>query len=105
MPPTCPAQVTREIVTLERMHRAFADGLMEVRAGSVVCSCSSGHDPYARQIAFSVVLLTSWASLQSVLTAKLAWLLVHEPIFLLPFLLAQYGMMRATKKKAEGPAA
>lgn len=29
-------KVTREIVTLERMHRAFADGLMEVgRVGSV----------------------------------------------------------------------
>ena len=26
-------KVVREIVTLERMHRAFAGGLMEVRAG------------------------------------------------------------------------
>jgi hypothetical protein len=29
-------KVTREIVTLERMHRAFADGLMEVGRGGVV---------------------------------------------------------------------
>ena len=78
----CRCQVTREIVTLERMHRAFADGLMEVRMAG------AGALPHVHP-----------ATTVHGLFAPLDNAAPHLCCFAHPSQM-QYGMMTATKKLA-----
>ena len=102
----------REIVTLERMHRAFEDGLMEVRRGGAAGELlqrggSSSSEPavWARLPPRHCMLMQGCAVVQGcaalfcfpIFTSDL---FIHVLPWLPCLLFLQYGMMKAKKKAA-----
>ena len=90
-------QVTREIVTLERMHRAFADGLMEVRVwvvgggGGAVGQRYSGRQA-GRHGQRQGTGVLRWSAPPPLPASDMYGCTAPSAM--------QYGMMKATKKKA-----